>query len=224
MMVAMLLMGEKKRKVRARVRQSTRHRPRWTQRAGCASLSRRRRSSHWRAGLCVCVLVCKPSSAKGRSITTVKRAKLPDGGRYTGQINKQGNAQGQGTKYRADGSEEASGEWHNGELHGRGKMSLNGDSYEGDFVDGEMIGLGTYTYADGRVFEGEFHGSANGFGIQWNREGEIVKCGRWVDDELVEFCPVPHSKILVGAHLSAAGPSPAHPLRSAAPAPCAHCD
>lgn len=69
-----------------------------------------------------------------------------------------------------------------------------------------MSGLGKYTWAADEVYEGEFRSDlSHGFGIYWTAEGEVAKCGRWADDELVESCPVPRVKIPVGKFLSAAG-------------------
>jgi len=50
---------------------------------------------------------------------------------------------------------------------GKGKMTYpDGDSYDGDWVEGKFEGLGTYRWADGRVYVGEFkndkkHGTSN---------------------------------------------------------------
>ena len=130
------------------------------------------------------------------------------GATYVGQLNGEGQPHGSGTKFRADGSEVASGQWRDGKLHGRGKTVLSsGDRYEGDFVDGEFSGLGTYTWADNK---------RSGFGVKWNKEGKVGKCGRWAHAKLVESRPVPLVKISVGKFLSAAG----EPGRRAARAQC----
>ena len=106
-----------------------------------------------------------------------------------------------------DGSEEASGQWRDGKLHGRGKWTdTSGARYEGEFVDGQMSGLVTYTWADGRVYRGEWaNGRRSGLGVMWNKGGGVQKCGRWVDGRFVGSCPVPCSKIPIGWRLSVQG-------------------
>ena len=160
--------------------------------------------------MCICANIV---SAKGESVA-VETIQLPDGGRYVGEINGRGQPHGSGTKFRADGSEVASGQWRDGKLHGRGKMILlNCDRYEGEFVAGKWNGLGKFTRADGRVYEGEFKDDAfSGFGIQWTARGEVDECGRWVNSELVESRPVPRIKLPVGTIRNAAGEPPALPL------------
>ena len=130
---------------------------------------------------------------------------MPDGGHYVGEFGAEFRPHGEGTQYRADGSEAASGQWRDGKQHGRGKTFHDGDRYEGDFVAGEMSGLGAFTWADGLVFEGEFRENHYGLGVEWAADGKMLNCGRWADDELVESRPVPRSKIPVGKFLSAEG-------------------
>jgi hypothetical protein len=132
---------------------------------------------------------------------------LPDGGRYVGQFNEQRQPHGEGVKFHADGSERASGQWRDGKLHGRGKEIFpKGSRYEGDLIDGKWSGLGTFTWADGRVFQGELDENAsNGFGVEWTAAGEMAKCGRWSDDQLVESCPVPRSLIPTSIRVSQKG-------------------
>ena len=132
---------------------------------------------------------------------------LPSGGHYVGEFNAQHQPHGQGVEYQANGSEAASGQWHNGELHGCGKRSLpSGHRCEGEFVAGKMNGTGAFTWVNGRVYEGEFRADvSSGLGVEWTAKGKVAKCGRWADDELVESRPVPRSKIPVGKFLSAAG-------------------
>ena len=149
----------------------------------------------------------QPLSVKCEAESTVQTIQLPDGERYVGEINGEGQPHGSGTKFRADGSEVASGQWRDGKLHGRGKTVLSsGGRHEGDFVDGEFSDLGTFTWADGRIFEGEWaDNKRSGFGVKWNKDGKMLKCGRWANGKLVKSCPVPLVKISVGKFLSAAG-------------------
>ena len=49
----------------------------------------------------------------------------------------------------------------NGKKNGRGKYTwANGDEYEGEFKDNAMNGQGTYHFASGRVYTGEFKDNA----------------------------------------------------------------
>jgi len=158
----------------------------------------------------LCALVCKSSLAKGESAFAVETIQLPNGGCSVGELNNERQPvepHGAGEQFRADGSGWASGQWRDGELHGRGDQFFpNGNRYEGEFVDGEFSGLGALTWTDGRVYEGEFkEGGFNGLGVEWDAKGEDVRCGRWADDKLVESRPVPRSKIPFGSFLSAAG-------------------
>ena len=145
-------------------------------------------------------------SAKCEAESTVETIQLPDGGRYVGEINGNGQPHGSGAKSRADGSEEVSGQWRNDKLHGRGKTVLSsGDRYEGEFVDGKYSGLGSYTWATGAVYEGAWaDGQRSGFGVRW-KGGKVTHCGRWENGKVVESRPVPRNKIPRGARLSAAG-------------------
>ena len=132
---------------------------------------------------------------------------VPAGGHFVGDFNADFRPHGEGTQYRADGSEAASGQWRDGNQHGHGKqILLNGDCYEGDFVDGTRSGLGTYTWAEASMFEGEWvDNECSGFGVMWDKHGTLLYCGRWGADKLVETGPVPRSKIPIGSFLSAAG-------------------
>ena len=131
---------------------------------------------------------------------------MADGGHFVGDFNAEFKPHGEGTRYRADGSELFSGQWRDGKMHGRGKLLYSsGDCYEGDFVAGQMSGLGMFTWGDGRVFEGEWAGvQMSGFGMQWSQNGTLLHCGRWAEN-LIDTRPVPRVKILVGKFLSAAG-------------------
>jgi len=143
---------------------------------------------------------------------------LPNGDRYIGGV-RFNQPHGHGIEYRADGSQ-SSGQWCDGELHGRGKeIDCSGGIYEGDFQNSRRVGLGQYvSTASGHVYQGEFkNGALSGFGIQWDKDGKLLMCGRWAGDKPLESRPVPHSKILFGTHLSAAGQSSPHlPMSSRA--------
>jgi hypothetical protein len=53
-----------------------------------------------------------------------------------------------------------------GNLNGQGTYTYpDGRKYEGEFKDGEISGQGTYTWSDGRKYEGEWvNGRENGQG------------------------------------------------------------
>uniref|UniRef100_A0A8D0HAP2 MORN repeat containing 1 n=1 Tax=Sphenodon punctatus TaxID=8508 RepID=A0A8D0HAP2_SPHPU len=91
--------------------------------------------------------------------------------------------------------------WKQGKKHGHGKLSFkDGSYYEGEFVDGEIVGNGlrywastgnTYSgqfllgelhghgvlqYEDGRKYEGEFsYGKREGHGLLVDKEGQIYE-------------------------------------------------
>lgn len=125
----------------------------------------------------MCMHVCSTCLAKGEPATAVELIPLPDGRRHVGELNGERQPHGSGTKFSAVGSEETSGRWRNGKLHGRGQMILlNGDRYEGEFVDDQRSGLGVLTMLSGYLFEGEWADAAqrNGrpVGPDW-RSGEM---------------------------------------------------
>jgi hypothetical protein len=64
---------------------------------------------------------------------------------------------------------------------------LNGDSYFGGFMNGLFHGWGAYTYADGRKYVGEFNNDwQHGIGIEYDKNGGIIKSGRWENLQLTE--------------------------------------
>ena len=149
-------------------------------------------------------LRCTATAAKGAPPD--RTLLFPDGGHYVGEFNAQFMRHGEGVRFSADGSVLANGQFCDGKQHGRGRRFCGGDRYEGEFVAGQLSGLGAYTWANGRVFEGEFGGDDfNGLGVVWTAEGEMAKCGRWANEELTEACPVPLTKIPIGSRLSASG-------------------
>lgn len=77
-----------------------------------------------------------------------------------------------------------SGDCKNGLAHGKGKASGN-DSYEGKFIKGFPEGKGTYTWASGEVYTGEWeHGQRNGEGVyKYRIDGrDTMLVGIWDDD------------------------------------------
>ena len=192
---------------------SGRGRLRWLH-AGSVALSSLIFACLARRSLCVCVRILL---AKAESAADVETIQLPDGGRYVrlGQLNGERQPHGSGTKFRADGTE-ASGQWRDGTQHDCGKRTLcDGSRFEGEFVDDKYCGLGVYTWAEGHVFEGEWtDGERSGLGVMWGKDGEVVGCGRWAHNELVEPRLVPRSKIPIGNFLSAAGESHCWAMRA----------
>jgi hypothetical protein len=160
-------------------------------------------SSAQLSSLPLCFVVMSLTSADGGGDLL-----LPGGGRYVGQLNECDDQHGQGVEFKADGSESASGQWRAGKLHGQGATARDGIRYEGNFVEGQMSGLGRFTWPAGGVYEGEFKEcDFSGFGVEWTAADKVVRSGRWTNDKLVESCPVPRSKIPIGKFLSAAGES-----------------
>jgi hypothetical protein len=68
--------------------------------------------------------------------------------------------------------------------NGRYTISL----YSIDFVqNGRKSGYGTYFYANGDSYEGDWkHSSKEGFGVYTYKNGDFYK-GRWVNDEQTDF-------------------------------------
>ena len=66
-----------------------------------------------------------------------------------------------------------------------GTGNRTGDTYDGDFYQGEFHGNGTYTYANGDRFVGQFRfGKRNGVGTLYKHDGETIP-GRWRNGHLV---------------------------------------
>ena len=72
------------------------------------------------------------------------------------------------------------GEWKDGELNGKGKLTIyNEGEYIGDWKDGIKHGQGTYNYYDGEKYEGEWKdGEWNGQGT-WTMSKGKKKVGEW---------------------------------------------
>jgi len=76
------------------------------------------------------------------------------------------------------------GEYENGQRHGRGKMTANGDVYIGTWNHDNRHGEGAMTYANGDVYEGEWLNNAkNGQGIMRYADGTVYP-GYWNDDKI----------------------------------------
>jgi hypothetical protein len=82
-----------------------------------------------------------------------------DGASYVGDLNAQGQLEGQG-RMRWTNGDEYDGEFLAGLMHGKGKfVSAYSGNYSGDYVRGRMEGRGLLTYPDGSRYEGEFAGN-----------------------------------------------------------------
>ena len=107
----------------------------------------------------------------------------PSGSRYIGEW-KDGKEHGQGIFIWADG-EEYIGQWMNGKKHGQGTYTYpSGAKYVGEYQNGVRRGQGTYTYPSGAKIVGEWaNGELNGYAVEYNADGTILKQGIWKDDE-----------------------------------------
>ena len=79
-------------------------------------------------------------------------------------------------KYEGEYNEE-------GQRHGKGTYTFaDGAIYEGDFKDGNYHGKGTYTYASGAIYEGDYKdGKKHGKGVLRGPDGAIIHSGDWKD-------------------------------------------
>jgi len=93
-----------------------------------------------------------------------------------------------GTEYFISDGMEYLGEYKDGMINGKGKMTFkNGTVYEGDFVDGLFDGYGKITYDDDSFYVGEFkNNTMNGWGSFTSSEGDVYE-GDWVDGELIRM-------------------------------------
>jgi|AntAceMinimDraft_5_1070358.scaffolds.fasta_scaffold08903_4 hypothetical protein len=77
--------------------------------------------------------------------------------RHRGATNLEGLRHGPGSYSFSNSFFGYQGDFVAGEMHGVGRLAMgDGGSYEGDFVDGEIIGRGIRAWPDGRRYEGQF--------------------------------------------------------------------
>ncbi|MFA7550810.1 MAG: hypothetical protein WCZ68_08730, partial [Sedimentibacter sp.] len=71
-------------------------------------------------------------------------------------------------------------------INGHGvTIYVNGDKYEGEFVNGMKEGLGTYTFENGNKYVGKFKdGKKEGSGVLYYIDGTIEE-GKWENDNYV---------------------------------------
>jgi hypothetical protein len=73
---------------------------------------------------------------------------------------------------------------------------ISGNSYEGEWKEGAPHGVGRYTWANGRVYEGQFvKNKKDGLGVHWDKKGVIRRCGLWHDNHFIKAQPVPRSAL-----------------------------
>jgi hypothetical protein len=65
--------------------------------------------------------------------------------------------------------------------HGKGHGTYwDGNSYDGEWVNGKMQGNGAMMYTNGNRYEGEWVNNARkGFGVFTNSKGVVVFKGQW---------------------------------------------
>ena len=91
--------------------------------------------------------------AENRKIVTMTS---PDHGKYVGE-SKGFVRHGQGTYTWKESGTRYTGTWVNGEMEGKGTMTYaDGSKYVGMFENGVEHGQGCFTFDDGFKFEGEF--------------------------------------------------------------------
>jgi len=76
------------------------------------------------------------------------------------------------------------GQWVDGEKHGEGEFMMgDGDTYKGSFVNGEIEGYGSRTFANGTQYSGEFHrGEFFGQGMFASKDGTKYE-GGWKNNK-----------------------------------------
>lgn len=104
-----------------------------------------------------------------------------DGTRYEGYFTK--GKRGPSGKWELRNGNVYEGEFVNGLMHGRGKLTndVNKTSYDGDWKGGKMHGSGVYLWEDGRRYQGEYENDKKkGFGAYMWIDGRVYY-GMWKD-------------------------------------------
>jgi hypothetical protein len=104
---------------------------------------------------------------------------------------------GKGTYGWGEGGESMKyvGEWKDGRIEGQGTYiymvhEQSGDQLIGKFSNGDLHGQGTYTFADGRIYIGEFYENCP-FKAEFHGKGKMtypdgkVKEGLWENGEFI---------------------------------------
>jgi hypothetical protein len=97
-----------------------------------------------------------------------------------------------GFQHSADGGKYV-GDFLEGLRHGSGSLiDAHGDRSFGSWSYGSLHGVATITSASGAIFEGEFaHGVAEGLGMEWDDQSNIIQAGRWHEGVLKERAVIP---------------------------------
>lgn len=100
---------------------------------------------------------------------------------YQGETNSKGHPHGFGTYSYVDGNR-YEGQWMDGIRQGKGTWSyVNGDIYVGDWANGHKHGFGSWTLTNGDRYEGQFFNDArNGKGTYYFATGDLY-VGDYVD-------------------------------------------
>lgn len=113
-----------------------------------------------------------------------------DGSTYTGEWKEAApggprQRHGHGLWSLADGKETYDGQWTQDVMQGLGKWSsATGDSYDGQWVDGMYHGYGTYNWPDGCKYEGAWQaGRMHGEGTYYNAAG-VAFPGQYINGKL----------------------------------------
>ena len=88
------------------------------------------------------------------------------------------NKHGQGKYFYNDGTTYEGG-WKNNEKNGNGKQYFTNGVYEGNYLNGDMTGEGTYRFFDnGDTYIGSFkNGQQHGYGKVLNKYGLVIQEG-----------------------------------------------
>ena len=100
---------------------------------------------------------------------------------YVGELDKKGNATGEGTHAYANGDRYV-GEWKEDKKNGRGTIIFaSGSSYVGDWKNDKRTGQGVYKSSSGSIYEGEYQDN------KWNGQGTFTygPKSKWAGDKYV---------------------------------------
>jgi len=65
---------------------------------------------------------------------------------------------------------------------------VSGESYRGEWLDNRPHGRGTYRYANGEYFVGDFKlGRRHGVGVMYRADSRVKESGRWDSDKLTQM-------------------------------------
>jgi len=124
----------------------------------------------------------RDGKANGRGVWVANE----DGRRYVGEW-RGDKMNGQGHYAFADGSK-YKGQFRDGKYHGQGDYRWpDGEGYVGAYRDDKRNGYGTYTRANGEKYVGEWKDDKrHGKGTKYDAYGYVVQCGKWKDHAFIE--------------------------------------